>query len=1048
MRAALPGLVSVLLACCGMLTGCGPQSPVSLQDPAVWTAHPADGVTMKLADEQGSLRLDFSFAGGGWAIARRTVDLDLPANYAFRFRLRGAGTANHLEFKLSDRSGENVWWHVERDVRWPDQWREISIPRRRIEFAWGPQGGGEIRHVAAIEFAVTAGGGGTGTVWIDGLELVPLDEVTGPPPPLVAQAGSQEKDHPDSAAVDGDSLTWWAPAPADTAPQLEIDTGRAREFSGLEVAWVPGRSAADCWVMVSLDGKTWQEPTQVRGRIGDREVFSLPETQARFVRLRMSRRPGDDGPALADLTLHPVDWATSPTEFFMRLACRSRPGIYPRGFLGRPTAWTVVGVDADDREGLLGADGAVEAGPQGFSIEPFLAVGGRLVTWHDVESVPSLIDGNLPVPQVAWEAGPWRLVVTALGIGEPGRSSVLARYRLENRGADPAEADLCLALRPFQVNPPSQTLNNPGGVARIETLERRGDLVLVDGKPGALFLRTPDAFGATTSAHGDVVEAYLDHGLLPTADTAQDPFAAASGAARFTLRVQPGAVEQVDVLLPLHDESPLPEGLDADAAQHQAVASWRKVRDTVVITGPPQAREFLDTLDAQVGWILVNRAGVGFQPGARSYARSWIRDGALTGDTLLRLGHAGEVRDFLTWFAPFQYPDGKVPCVVDRRGPDPVPEHDSTGEFIHLVVQYYRYTGDRELLREMWPRILAGVDYLEALLDTRRTDAYRQADKREFFGILPPSISHEGYAAKPMHSYWDDFWALRGLRDAVWVADGAGAGVATESQRLRLIAARDEFAADLQASIPAAMARHDIAHIPGCADLGDFDPTSTTIALDPAAGENLLPAGAIEATFAGYWDFFTARRDGAPWDAFTPYEVRTIGSAVRLGWRERVAELTDFFLAHRTPPGWRQWAEVVASDSLHARFIGDMPHTWVGSDFVRSGLDMFAYELRREELGGPALVLAAGLPAAWLREGGVEVEGLATPYGALSYRLYRGDDQVVMSIGEGLDLPAGGLLCDPPAEGRQPTVGGTRPELDDQGRVRIRALPVIVTWSR
>lgn len=1044
MRAAPSVLVSVLLACCGALVGCGTRAPVPLQDPSVWTAHPADGVTMKLADDEGALRLDFSFSGGGWAIARRAVDLDLPANYAFRFRLRGVGTANHLEFKLSDRSGENVWWHVERDVQWPDQWTEISIPRRRLEFAWGPLGGGEIRHVAAIEFAVTAGDGGTGTVWIDDLELVPLDEVTGPPPPLQARASSQDEGHPATVAVDGDSLTWWAPAHADAAPQLSIDTGRASEFSGLELAWAPQMSPTGCAVQVSLDGKTWREPTQARGRIGDREVFFLPETQARFVRLRMTRRPGGDGPALADLTLHPVDWAASRTEFFMHLASRSRPGLYPRGFLGRPTAWTVVGIDADDREGLLGADGAVEAGPQGFSLEPFLAVGGRLVTWRDTEPVPSLIDGNLPLPQVTWEAGPWRLVITALGTGEPGRSSVLVRYRLENHGAEPAAAELLLALRPFQVNPPSQTLNNPGGAARIGTLERRGDLVLVDGIPGALFLRTPDAFGATTSSGGDVVAAYLDHGRLPAADRVNDPFAAASGAARYTLRVHPGSFEQVDVLLPLHDSSPLPRDLDADAAQERTVASWRKARDTVVITGPPQTREFLDTLEAQVGWILVNRAGAGFRPGARSYARSWIRDGALTGDALLRLGHAREVRDFLTWFAPFQYPDGKVPCVVDHRGPDPVTEHDSTGEFIHLVVQYYRYTGDEDLLRDMWPRILAGVDYLEALLDTRRTDEYRQADKREFYGILPPSISHEGYAAKPMHSYWDDFWALRGLRDAAWVAGSAPAGVATDSQRVRLVAERDQFAADLQASISAAMARHDIDFIPGCADLGDFDPTSTTIALDPAAAENLLPAGALEATFAGYWDFFTARRGGKPWEAFTPYEVRTIGSAVRLGWRERAAELTDFFLAHRTPPGWRQWAEVVASDSLHARFIGDMPHTWVGSDFVRSGLDMFAYELRERS----ALVLAAGLPASWLADGGVEVRDLATPYGTLSYRLYRRNDQVVMSIGEGLDLPAGGLLCDPPTEGRRSTIAGAPAELDDQGRVRIRALPVTVTWSR
>ena len=29
------------------------------------------------------------------------------------------------------------------------------------------------------------------------------------------------------------------------------------------------------------------------------------------------------------------------------------------------------------------------------------------------------------------------------------------------------------------------------------------------------------------------------------------------------------------------------------------------------------------------------------------------------------------------------------------------------------------------------------------------------------------------------------------------------------------------------------------------------------------------------------------------------------------------------------------------------QFLGDLPHTWVGSDFVRSVLDMLAYERER-----------------------------------------------------------------------------------------------------
>ena len=78
-----------------------------------WSAHPADGVELAISRDTGvegdALRLDFSFTGGGYAIARKELSLDLPQNYAFSFQLRGEAPSNHLEFKLVDETGENVW---------------------------------------------------------------------------------------------------------------------------------------------------------------------------------------------------------------------------------------------------------------------------------------------------------------------------------------------------------------------------------------------------------------------------------------------------------------------------------------------------------------------------------------------------------------------------------------------------------------------------------------------------------------------------------------------------------------------------------------------------------------------------------------------------------------------------------------------------------------------------------------------------------------------------------------------------------------------------
>src|SRR5207342_397510 len=191
---------------------------------------------------------------------------------------------------------------------------------------------------------------------------------------------------------------------------------------------------------------------------------------------------------------------------------------------------------------------------------------------------------------------------------------------------------------------------------------------------------------------------------------------------------------------------------------------------------------------------------------SRSYERSWIRDGALTSTALLRLGQADVVREFIEWFAPYQYGDGKVPCCVDWRGSDPVPEHDSHGEFIYLVAEYLRITGDRALAERMWPHVKAAAGYLDLLRAQRRTAEWRTPENAPYFGLLPPSISHEGYSAKPMHSYWDDLFALRGSKDAVSLARPLGHA----ADARHFATSRDTSAHDLNASIIAAQRVHHI----------------------------------------------------------------------------------------------------------------------------------------------------------------------------------------------------------------------------------------------
>jgi hypothetical protein len=88
-----------------------------------WTPNPADGVELDIRPDSGAMRLDFRFTkGSGYAVAHKDLSVELPDNYAFTFRIRGQSPPNHLEFKLIDATGENVWWCVRRDVHFPSRW--------------------------------------------------------------------------------------------------------------------------------------------------------------------------------------------------------------------------------------------------------------------------------------------------------------------------------------------------------------------------------------------------------------------------------------------------------------------------------------------------------------------------------------------------------------------------------------------------------------------------------------------------------------------------------------------------------------------------------------------------------------------------------------------------------------------------------------------------------------------------------------------------------------------------------------------------------------
>ncbi|MFH0982699.1 MAG: discoidin domain-containing protein [Planctomycetota bacterium] len=974
-----------------------------------WTVLASDGVKALVSQVNGrdgrGLRLDFEFqSGAGFCVVRRAVPMDLPANYRFTFAIRGEAPSNNLEFKLIDPAGENVWWVNRRGFEFPEDWRVIAYKARHFRFAWGPSAGQPLVKLGSIEFAVSAGSGGRGSIWLDRLtfETLPPDQPAAGPFPVSASS-VRDGDPTRPLTLDEAGGLDWHSNPSDAQPWVEIDFRQLREFGGLVIDWDADDYATSYIVALSNDGTSWETVASIRSGNGGRDYLPMPDAEARRVRLKATASSRGLGVAIRAVQVKNADFAQSPNSLLQAIARDAPRGRFPRYFLGEQAPWTIVGVADDDKEGLLSTDGALEVDKLGFSLEPFLLVGAephRLITWADAKITQSLEDEYLPIPSVHWRTEALELDITAFADGAPGASTLIARYRLHNRGDQPQTGALILAIRPFQVLPPWQELNITGGVTSIARMVfDKAGLVVNDSKV-VLSWSAPTAFGAASFAQGDVGE-YLAAGQMPPEQAVTDPHRLASGALQYAFELKPGEHKTVVVAVPFHDPPAAPAlGLSEDKVEAlveqrlRTVADyWRGAVNRVGLTLPPSAAKLVNTFKTTQAYILINRDGPSIQPGSRTYERSWMRDGALTSTALLTTGHAEQVKDFLEWFAAYQYPNGKVPCVVDARGADPVAEHDSTGELIYALLEYYRFTRDRAFLEAHWPRVQAGVDYLESLCAQRLTDAYRDGppDMRACYGLVPESISHEGYSAKPMHSYWDDFFTLRGLKDATTVAEILGY---TEAQA-RFAALAQAFQAALYDSMRLAMRLKGVDYIPGCVELGDFDATSTAIGVFPGGELGRIPEPALTRTFERYWEFFCRRRvDAIEWRDYTPYEVRLVGTFVPLGWRTRAHELLEFFFQDQQPRGWNQWAEVVWRDPQAPRYIGDMPHTWVGSDYLNAARSLFMYERESDS----TVVLAAGVLPEWLTPPGVALEDFPTEYGRLSYRLSADQAQMVLDL--------------------------------------------------
>ncbi len=804
----------------------------------------------------------------------------------------------------------------------------------------------------------------------------------------IESAGQAPTDQ--SPLFDGDENTIWTsatPPPASTT----VDLREEKALGGIRIDWGDNYATA-LDLFASRDGSAWTKMGELRNGTGNFDLILCPRFMARYLRVDITAAAEAAKPVqIREISLRGMDETLTPLAAYQIAAEKVRPGLYPDSLRKRQVYWTIIGQPGDRQESLIDEYGNIEPKAGSCSLMPYVFADGRLCSAFDASSVTQTLDSSyLPIPSVSWNLKSLTFSVEAIARGPNGASATYARYTLRNSSGVTQTGVMFLAVRPVQVNPPWQF----GGLSNIRSLEATqtvdGTLIKVNGNDQFISITPPQRFGARPFDRGDVAKE-LVRGELPGPSKMENAGDLISGALSYPFNLKPGESMAVVVAMPLFGsqdnirsfveremgETPDPN-VAFDRIKNDAAWFWREQIDKVVFEVPD--RDIGNTLKSQLAYILINRDGVAIQPGSRNYKRSWIRDGCLTSAAMLRMGLTQPVREYLDWYAERVQADGLVPPILNNDGTVNTgfgsnQEYDSQGEFIFAIMEFYRFTGDRDFLQKHYDQVRRAMQYLVTLRSqTLAPDHMKDEPARErFVGILPTSFSHEGYAP-PMHSYWDDFFALKGWKDGAAAADVLGdtntAAWAREQYRL--------LQESVKASIEKTIAFKNIDFIPGCAEKGDMDATSTTIAFFPCEEQSILPETTLRHTYDRYFADVKSRLEPGWSAAYTPYEIRNLSAFVRLDEKDRANFLLDYIMSCRRPPSWNHLAEVVLGDPRMGSYIGDMPHTWVGSGYINAVRGMVV----RESDG--RLVLLAGAPEKWVRDGnGIRLERLPTHFGTL-----------------------------------------------------------------
>lgn len=337
-------------------------------------------------------------------------------------------------------------------------------------------------------------------------------------------------------------------------------------------------------------------------------------------------------------------------------------------------------------------------------------------------------------------------------------------------------------------------------------------------------------------------------------------------------------------------------------------------------------------------------------PGAAIYHQFWFRDAAFQLNILDKLGYTQITRKVYEQFFRYQRSDGYF---QSQKG-----EWDSNGQVLWVILHHALLSDDLSVLKHNFYSLYKAVKWI---------DKNRLKDKRyfseKFYGLLPKGLSAEHLGLADNY-YWDNFWAIAGIKSFITICDL----VAESGAKEFAINLYNDYEKTLVDSILKSVKSNPYVVLPSAPckalDSGMIGSLAGVYPLQILDWKSDVFINSLEFIYKNHFhkNLFLQNIIHSGGNPYITLQIAH--TSLYLGKRDLFAKIFNNVMEYSTPTfNFPEAIHLLTGGGV----IGDGHHGWAAAEILSCVRDAFVYESNFYSKDFIELILLAGITKEWLQ---------------------------------------------------------------------------------